>query len=96
MVRVSNELLNDSAFDIASHIAKRFGVSFGNAEENAFINGTGPSQNPAVTPSQPTGILTTLSEPTATTEDAESINFEAIYKLFYNLRGLKPFFVNPS
>ena len=37
LIRVSNELLNDSAFDIAGHIAKRFGVRFGNAEENAFM-----------------------------------------------------------
>ena len=26
MVKVSNELLNDSAFDIAAYIAQRFGV----------------------------------------------------------------------
>ena len=41
MIKVSNELLNDSAFNIAAHIAQRFGVRFGNAEEDAFINGTG-------------------------------------------------------
>lgn len=34
---MSNELLHDSAFDIAGHIANRFGVRFGNAEEDAFI-----------------------------------------------------------
>ena len=43
MVKVTNELLHDSAFDIASYIAQRFGVRFGNAEEDAFINGTGVS-----------------------------------------------------
>ena len=51
LIRVSNELLNDSAFDIGAHIAERFGVRFGNAEENAFINGTGVSADPTTTPS---------------------------------------------
>lgn len=31
--KISNELLNDSAFDLASYIATRFGVRMGNAEE---------------------------------------------------------------
>lgn len=88
MVKASNELLNDSAFNIASYIAQRFGVRFGNAEEDAFINGTGPSQNPAVTPSMPTGILTSVSatEDTTTT-DAETITFDDVYKLYYNLKS---------
>ena len=49
MIKVSNELLNDSAFDIASYISGRFGVAMGNAEENAFINGDGDKK--------PTGLL---------------------------------------
>ena len=36
MIKVSNELLNDSAFNIASYIAERFGVAMGNAEEKAY------------------------------------------------------------
>lgn len=87
LIRVSNELLNDSAFDIAGHIAKRFGVRFGNAEEDAFINGKGVSADPAVTPSEPTGILTTLSTPSVTTENSGTISFDDVYKLFYALRG---------
>lgn len=87
MIRVSNELLNDSAFDIAGHIAKRFGVRFGNAEENAFINGTGHSNDPTNTPSQPTGILTTLNTPSVTTANASTISFDDVYKLFYALKG---------
>ena len=87
MIRVSNELLNDSAFDIAGHIAKRFGVRFGNAEENAFINGTGHSNDPAHVPSQPTGILTTLATPSVTTANASTISFDDVYKLFYALKG---------
>ena len=88
MVKVSNELLNDSAFDIASYIAQRFGVRFGNAEEDAFINGTGPSANPTTTPSQPTGILTSLTATAGnTTKDATSVHFDNIYKLYYSLKS---------
>ena len=88
MIKVSNELLNDSAFNIAAHIAQRFGVRFGNAEEDAFINGTGPSANPQTTPSQPTGILTSLT-PTAgnTTANAQTVHFDNIYKLYYSLKS---------
>ena len=87
MIRVSNELLHDSAFDIAAYIAQRLGRRFGNCEENAFINGTGVSQNPAVTASQPTGILTSLTNAAVTTEDASTITFDDVYKLFYGLKG---------
>ena len=83
MIKVSNELLNDSAFNIAAHIAQRFGVRFGNAEEDAFINGTGPSANPQVTPSQPTGILTSLTA----SADAVTVHFDNIYKLYYSLKS---------
>ena len=41
MIKISNELLNDSAFDLATYIARRFGVRMGNAEERAFITGDG-------------------------------------------------------
>ena len=88
MVKVTNELLHDSAFDIASYIAQRFGVRFGNAEEDAFINGTGPSANPQVTPSQPTGILTSLTASAGnTTDNAETVHFDNIYKLYYSLKA---------
>ena len=86
-IRVSNELLHDSAFDIAGHIANRFGVRFGNAEEDAFINGKGVSADPTTTPSEPTGILTSLSTPSVLTENASAISFDDVYKLFYALKG---------
>ena len=88
MIKVSNELLNDSAFDIASYIAQRFGVRFGNAEEDAFINGTGPSANPQTTPSQPTGILTSVTATAGnTTANAQTVHFDNIYKLYYSLKA---------
>ena len=86
-IRVSNELLHDSAFDIAGHIATRFGVRFGNAEEDAFINGKGVSADPTQTPSEPTGILTSLSTASVSTQDSATISFDDVYKLFYALKA---------
>lgn len=88
MIKVSNELLHDSAFDIASYIAQRFGVRFGNAEEEAFINGTGPSSNPQTTPSMPTGILTSVTASSGnTTANAQTVHFDNIFKLYYSLKS---------
>ncbi len=41
ITRVSEELLNDSAFDIAAFLQDAFARSFGDAEEAAFVNGDG-------------------------------------------------------
>jgi len=41
IVKVSEEILNDSAFNLAAYIANQFAVSFGDAEEKAFVNGGG-------------------------------------------------------
>ena len=88
MIKVSNELLHDSAFDIASYIAQRFGVRFGNAEEDAFINGTGPSANPQTTPSMPTGILNSVTASAGnTTANAQTVHFDNIFKLYYSLKS---------
>lgn len=50
LVKVSTELLQDSAFDLESYIAQEFARAFGIAEEQAFCVGTGTGQ--------PTGIFT--------------------------------------
>jgi HK97 family phage major capsid protein/HK97 family phage prohead protease len=49
-VDVSNQLLEDSAYDIASEVAFDLGEEFGRAEGAAFVSGTGSGQ--------PEGILT--------------------------------------
>lgn len=41
MIKVSEELLNDSIFDIQSYLATEFARRIGNAEEEAFITGNG-------------------------------------------------------
>ena len=85
-ILVSNELLYDSAFDIANYISQAFGRSFGNTEEKAFIDGTGPSSTAGVM-SQPTGILTTLTAPDVITEKANKITFDSIFELYYSLKS---------
>lgn len=54
-VQISEELLQDNAYDIETFIIDKFGKALANAEEDAFLNGA-PSNN--VT-SKPTGLFTT-------------------------------------
>ena len=81
MIKVSNELLHDAAFDIAAYIAERFGVCMGNAEEKAFICGSGEKQ--------PTGILhDTNGAELGLTAAAEGIvTFDEIFALYYSLKA---------
>ena len=81
LIRVSNELLNDSAFDIASYIADRFGKAMGRTEEKAFIVGTGDKQ--------PSGLLhNTTGAQLGTTADSETaVSFDDIFKLYYSLKS---------
>ena len=81
LIRVSNELLNDSAFDIASYIADRFGKAMGRTEEKAFIVGTGDKQ--------PSGLLhSTTGAQLGTTADSETaVSFDDIFKLYYSLKS---------
>lgn len=81
VVKVSNELLNDSAFDIAAYIAERFGKTMGLTEEKAFIVGTGDKQ--------PTGILNdTVGAQLGTTADSPTaVSFDDIFKLYYSLKS---------
>ena len=48
-VKVTEELLYDNAFNLENYILEQFGKALANAEEDAFINGTGTGQ--------PLGIL---------------------------------------
>ncbi|MCD8398100.1 MAG: phage major capsid protein [Lachnospiraceae bacterium] len=80
MIKISNELLHDSAFDLAAYISRRFGVTMGNAEENAFINGTGISQ--------PLGILDDAGAQVGVTAASQTaVTFDEIYALYYALKS---------
>ena len=48
-VKVTEELLYDSMFDLASYITTQFGIAIANAEEDAFLNGDGEGK--------PTGLF---------------------------------------
>ena len=81
MIKISNELLHDSAFDLASYIATRFGVAMGNAEERAFFTGDGDKK--------PLGILadTGGAEIGVTSASQTAITFDEIFDLYYSLKS---------
>ena len=81
MIKISNELLHDSAFDLASYIARRFGVRMGNAEEKAFITGDGQGK--------PLGLLAeTGGVPVGVTAASETaVTFDEIFDLYYALKS---------
>lgn len=81
MIKISNELLHDSAFDLASYIAARFGVAMGNAEERAFFTGDGDKK--------PLGILAETGGAEVGVEAASqtAITFDEVFDLYYSLKS---------
>ena len=81
MIKISNELLHDSAFDLASYIAQRFGVCMGNAEERAFFTGDGDKK--------PLGILADVggAELGVTAQGEDLVTFDEIFDLYYSLKS---------
>lgn len=53
LARASEELVNDSAFDIQAYLMREFARTIGAKEENGFVVGTGSGQ--------PTGVATTVA-----------------------------------
>ena len=81
MIRVSEELLNDSVFDLQSYIATEFARRIGTAEESAFFTGNGTGK--------PTGILNATGGATVgvTSAAATAITLDEVMDLFYALRS---------
>lgn len=81
MIKVSEELLRDSVFDLPSYIAKEFARRIGAAEEEAFLTGNGTGR--------PTGLLNTTggAETGVTAALATEITFDEVMDLFYSLRA---------
>jgi HK97 family phage major capsid protein len=77
IIKVSEELLNDSAFNIETYIAQEFARRLGAAEEDAFINGDGKGK--------PTGLLTS-GENGVTSASATAITADEIIELYHSLR----------
>lgn len=82
LVKVSEELLNDAAFDLESFISKQFASRIGAKEEEAFINGDGVNK--------PTGILhETNGAQVGVTTSGVSPTFDEVIDLYYSLK--KPY-----
>lgn len=80
LIKVSIELLDDSAFDLESYIAREFGYAFGVAEEQAFCVGSGSGQ--------PAGLFTANGAAVGvTTAGASAITADEIISLIYALKA---------
>lgn len=79
-LKISEELLNDAAFDVESYLAGEFARRIGAAEEEAFLVGTGTGQ--------PTGIFTTGGgQAGVTTAKPTDISADELIDLHYSLRA---------
>jgi HK97 family phage major capsid protein len=81
MIKVSEELLNDSVFNLETYIAKEFARRIGNKEEDTFFTGDGSGK--------PTGILAATggAQLGVTTASATAITIDEILDLFYSLKA---------
>jgi HK97 family phage major capsid protein len=81
MIKVSEELLNDSVFNLESYIAKEFARRIGAKEEEAFFIGDGTGK--------PTGIFNATGGATlgVTAASATAITVDEVMDLFYSLKS---------
>ena len=81
MIKVSEELLNDSVFDLESYIAKEFARRIGAKEEEAFFTGDGSGK--------PLGILATTggAETGVTAASSTAVTADELMDLFYSLKS---------
>ena len=81
MIKVSEELLNDSVFDLESYIAREFARRIGTKEEEAFFTGDGTGK--------PLGILAASggAETGVTAASATAVTADELIDLFYSLKS---------
>jgi len=81
MIKVSEELLNDSVFNLESYIAREFARRIGAKEEESFFIGDGTGK--------PTGIFNATggAELGVTAASATAITVDEIMDLFYSLKS---------
>ena len=79
-IKVTEELLYDNAFNLENYIMQQFGKALANAEEDAFINGTGTGQ--------PLGILAATggADVGVTAKSATAITADELIGLIYSLK----------
>ncbi|WP_406713286.1 phage major capsid protein [Trueperella pyogenes] len=80
-LKISEELLNDSAFNVEQYLATEFARRIGAAEEEAFLVGDGAGK--------PTGIFAPAGggEKAVTTAKATDISADELIDLHYSLRA---------
>ena len=81
MIKVSDELLQDSVFDVEAYISKEFGRRMGAAEEAAFFNGDGSGK--------PLGVLAATggAEVGVTAASETALKADELFDLYHSLRG---------
>lgn len=81
IIKVSEELLNDSAFSLENYFATEFARRIGQKEEEAFLIGDGNKK--------PTGILNATggAEVGVTTASATAITADEVIDLYYSLKA---------
>ena len=81
LIKVSQELLNDSVFPLESYIANEFARRIGAKEEEAFFVGDGVKK--------PTGIFAATggAQVGKTTASATAVTLDEILDLYYSLRS---------
>ncbi len=80
LIKVSEELLNDSAFDLEGYMRSEFARRIGNKEENAFLNGNGSHK--------PTGLLAASggAQVGLTTASTTAMTADELIDLFHSLK----------
>lgn len=79
IIKVSEELMNDSAFDITDYVTSAFARRFANAEEAAFVNGDGVGK--------PTGVVQGAEQgKVGATGQTTSVTADDLIDLFHSLR----------
>ena len=79
-VKVTEELLYDNAFGLEAYILRQFSKALANAEEDAFLNGTGVGQ--------PLGLLADVggAEVGVTAAATNKITYDELVDLVYSLK----------
>lgn len=78
MIKVSEELLADSVFDLEAYISREFARRIGNKEEEAFFTGDGTGK--------PTGVLES-AEIGVSAAAAAAITADEVFDLYYSLKA---------
>jgi HK97 family phage major capsid protein len=77
LVKASEELLTDEAYDLMGYLVNTFASSFADLEEAAFVNGDGSSKPTGVIRSSTTGV---------TAAATNAITFDEVSSLYYSLK----------